>query len=313
MRDPCEDPLTGAIARRGIVIVDGGLATSLAVHGADLSGGLWSARALRESPDLVRQVHLDFLRAGADVVVTASYQASFAGFARVGVGDDEATRMLRRSVALAREATVIASRPDAFVAASVGPFGASLADGSEYRGDYDATLEDLRQFHRRRLEVLTDAEPDLLAIETVPSALELHALLELLDEMDGPAAWVTFACRDEAHIADGTPFARVAADAAALRRVVGVGINCTPPQLVAPLLGTLRPLPVGTHLVVYPNIGDTWDPDRGCWVADEHVDDVETWIRQGVDVVGGCCGTSPEHIRRLVEARRDLVEHRRRP
>ena len=296
-----DDPLAATLARRGVVIVDGGLATTLEGRGADLSGGLWSARALREDPDLVRNVHADFLRAGADVAVTASYQASFAGFQRAGIGPDETSDLLRRSVTLAREAAVLAIRPDAIVAASVGPYGAYLADGSEYRGDYDASVADLERFHRRRLEVLAAAEPDLLAIETLPSARELAALLTLLGEGAGPAAWITFACRDASRIADGTPFAEVATRAAAHPRVVGVGVNCTAPHHVAPLLASLDPRPRDVHLVVYPNIGDSWDAGQGRWVRRRQRTDAQHWRRLGAAVVGGCCGTTPEDIRQLAD------------
>lgn len=283
-----------------MAILDGGLATTLGARGADLSGRLWSARVLRERPDLVRDVHADFLRAGADILVTASYQASFAGFQAAGIGQDETVALLCRSVELAREAADVAARPDAIVAASVGPYGAHLADGSEYRGDHDVTVADLERFHRRRLEVLATAEPDLLAIETLPSSRELDALLELLDEVPGPPAWVTFSCRDETRIGDGTPVAEVAARAASHARVIGVGINCTPPQFVAPLLRSLHRLPRSTHLVVYPNIGDTWDARRQRWVGRQERVDPDPWRHLGADVVGGCCGTSPEDIRRLV-------------
>jgi len=301
MTEPHDEPLATTLERRGVAILDGGLATTLQARGADLSGGLWSARLLRERPDLVRDVHADFLRAGADVVITASYQASFAGFQSVGIGPDETADLLRRSVRLAREAAELAGRPDAIVAASIGPYGAYLADGSEYRGDYDVTLADLERFHRRRLAVLAEAEPDVLAIETLPSSLELDALLGLLDQGPGPTAWVTFSCRDTARIADGTPFAEVATRAAAHPRVVGVGINCTAPQYVASLLASLDPRPPDVHLVVYPNIGDTWDARQGRWVRRRQQADAQQWRRLGAEAVGGCCGTTPDDIRQLAE------------
>lgn len=303
MNRAAQDPLGSLIARHGIAIVDGGLATTLGARGADLSGPLWSARVLREAPHVVRDVHVEFLRAGSDVVVTASYQASYEGFEAIGIAAGETTELLLRSVALAREAAEIAERPDAVVAASIGPYGASLADGSEYRGGYRVPGEALVDFHRRRLETLTEPGPDLLAIETLPSAPELDALLGLLDEVPGPPAWVTFTGRDQVRIGDGTPFAEVAERAARHERVVGVGLNCTDPSLVAPLLRTLGPGPRDVHLVVYPNIGDRWDTREGRWVRRERSIDPHMWRRLGADVIGGCCGTSPEDIRAL---RREL-------
>lgn len=299
MRGEPDDPLTATIERRGGAILDGGLATTLEAHGADLSGGLWSARVLRERPDLVRDVHADFLRAGADVVITASYQVSFPGCRDVGIDDEETTELLRRSVALGRDAVALAGRPDALVAASVGPYGAWLADGSEYRGDDGCSVAELQHFHRRRLEVLSSAAPDLLAIETLPSARELTALLSLLDEVPGPPAWVAFTCRDGERIADGTPLAEVATLAAAHPRVLGVGVNCTPPHHVSALLRALDPRPAGVHLVVYPNIGDVWDAGQRRWVRSRRPADPAQWRHLGADVIGGCCGTTPQDIRRL--------------
>ncbi|MFU8840799.1 MAG: homocysteine S-methyltransferase [Nitriliruptoraceae bacterium] len=299
MDTDAHDPLAATIARRGVAILDGGLATTLAARGADLSGGLWSARVLRERPELVREAHADFLRAGADVVISASYQVSVEGFRAAGIAQAEAERLLRASVGLAREARELAGRPDALVAASIGPYGAAQADGSEYHGDYDTTVSDLRHFHRWRLEVLGSEQPDLLAIETLPSAAELEVLLELLEEQPGPPAWITFACRDGTHLADGTPFAAAATRAAASARVVGVGINCTPPRYVAELLASLGPVPRATHLVVYPNLGDSWDPAQGRWVRRQEPSDLPRWRRLGADVIGGCCGTTPDDIREL--------------
>lgn len=300
MRVDPDDPLAAIIARRGVALLDGGLATTLEARGADLSGRLWSARVLRERPDLVRDVHADFLRAGADVVITASYQASFAGFAAAGIAPDETVELLRRSVALGRDAAVLAARPDALVAASVGPYGAYLADGSEYRGDDDRSADELKRFHRGRLEVLSSAGPDLIAIETLPSARELAALLELLDEVSGPPAWVTFACRDGERIGDGTSFVEAATLAAAHRRVIGVGVNCTPPQHVSPLLRSLQPRPVDVHLVVYPNVGDAWDAQQRRWVRSRRFVSPVRWRELGADVIGGCCGTTPQDLVGLV-------------
>lgn len=299
MNREAQDPLTSLMARHGIAIVDGGLATTLEARGADLSGSLWSARVLREAPHHVRDVHVEFLRAGADVLVTSSYQVSYEGFEAVGITAGETTELLLRSVALAREAAELAERPDAVVAASIGPYGASLVDGSEYRGAYGVPVDALVDFHRRRLEVLTDAGPDMLAIETLPSAPELEALLGLLGELPGPPAWVTFTGRDQVRIGDGTPFAEVAERAASHERVVGVGLNCTDPSLVAPLLRTLASGPRDAHLVVYPNIGDRWDTRQGRWLPRERSIDPGMWRRLGADVIGGCCGTSPDDIRAL--------------
>lgn len=305
MRAAGTDPFRSLLERHGVVLLDGGLATTLAARGADLSGRLWSARLLREDPAAIRDVHEAFLAAGADVVITASYQATVEGFVRAGVEPAEARDLLRRSVHLAIRARDRAGRPEALVAASVGPLGAALADGSEYRGYPGVGVARLRAFHRERLEILADAGPDLLAIETIPDATEAEALLDLLDEMTTPPAWMTFTASDDEHLSDGSRFAPVATEVAAHARIAGVGVNCVPVERVAGLLESLPALEAA-HLVAYPNLGDRWDPGAGRWVPRHRIPtaEVRRWLGRGVEVVGGCCGTSPRHIAALGEALR---------
>lgn len=301
-----DDPLGDLLEARGVVLLDGGLATTLTDRGADLAGELWSARLLAEDPDAIREAHAAFLEAGADVVITASYQATMAGFARRGIDPAHARRLLRRSVELARAARRRTGRSHALVAASVGPYGAALADGSEYRGYRAVGVSALRRFHRERLGILGDAGADLLAIETLPAADEAEALLDLLDEVGTPPAWMTFTARDDGHLGDGSPIGPVAASAAAHPRIVGVGVNCTPPEHISGLLDALPP-PGETHRVVYPNLGDRWDPSRDRWTPRQSIPAglVRSWRRRGVAVVGGCCGTSPAHIAALGRTLRD--------
>jgi homocysteine S-methyltransferase len=283
----------------GRLILDGGMATELERGGADLSDGLWSARLLKDDPDAISRVHQAFFEAGADVATSASYQASFAGFAERGIGPGEAAALMRRSVELAREA----GGPERIVAASVGPFGATLADGSEYRGDYGLTASVLAMFHRPRIEVLLEAEPDVLAIETIPSITEAEALISVLEDYPDARAWFSFSCRDGGSISDGTPFADAAALAASSDRVVAVGVNCTPPGFIASLLeGT----DVSKPLLTYPNVGSTWDATSRSWVLEGERPDpgVESvsWRAAGATIVGGCCGTTPSDIAAIAAA-----------
>ena len=193
------DPLAPLLESQGVIVLDGGLATELEARGEDLDDELWSAKVLMDKPGVIRQVHLDYLRAGADCVVSASYQATFEGFARQGLTGLETDSLLRRSVSLALEArrrywaeNQDPSRLRPLVAASVGPYGAFLADGSEYTGGYALNRRELREFHRRRLEVLAESGADLLACETIPSIEEARALCDLLEEGSGVPAWMTF-------------------------------------------------------------------------------------------------------------------------
>lgn len=282
--------------RQGIVL-DGGLATELERRGADLDDELWSARVLLEAPDLIRQAHGAFFDAGAEVATTCSYQASYDGFGRRGLDRRETARLLMWSVHLAREAAEAA--PGALVAASVGPYGASLADGSEYTGHYggiDAAA--LADWHRPRLEVLAAAEPDVLAVETIPSIVEAEAIVTLLEELTDARAWVSFSCRDGERLNDGTPFADAIALAASSPQVVAAGVNCTPPAYVPSLLSSAAG--AGVPLLAYPNVGDTWDATAKAWRTSGERRDLAAaapaWRAAGAASVGGCCGVTPEDI-----------------
>ncbi len=295
------------VDRQGFVLLDGGLATELEARGHDLRDELWSARLLDEDPEAIRQLHLDYLEAGADCIVTASYQATLEGFRRKGIDESRSRDLLRASVRLALEAreTFLASHPGAvrFVAASVGPYGAFLADGSEYR-DYEGVGEnELIDFHRERWKILSSAGADLLACETIPSIVEAHALRRLLEETDGPPAWVSFSCRDGAHVSDGTAIEDAVQAVERCTRVFAVGVNCTAPEFIAELVSRIASRSKKT-IVVYPNRGETYDSRAKQWVATPVpttglAAHGRTWLSLGARLIGGCCRTSPEDIREL--------------
>jgi homocysteine S-methyltransferase len=294
-------PLAAALASEPVVL-DGGLATELERRGQDLSGALWSARVLREDPGEVVAAHRAFVEAGARVVTTASYQASFEGLAAAGVDADGAQALLQRSVDLAREA---ADDVPVWVAASVGPYGAARADGSEYTGAYadELGVQALRQFHRRRLQVLADAGADVLALETVPCLVEAEALVEEAETVGVPA-WLSITTVT-------TPDGRVltrrgepAEVAFALARdnsaVIAVGVNCTDPTGVPPAV-RLAARVSGKPVVVYPNSGERWDARARTWTGPARFDpmDVEGWVSGGARLVGGCCRVTPDAIASL--------------
>ena len=241
------------------LIADGGLATELEARGHDLSDALWSARLLVDAPQEITAVHAAFFRAGATIATTASYQASFDGFAARGIGRDEAVRLLRRSVELAKDARDEVGRCGRrWVAASVGPYGAALADGSEYRGRYGLSVGQLQDWHRPRLEVLADAGADVLALETIPDVDEAEALVNLVRSLGVPA-WLSYTI-DGTRTRAGQPLADAFAVAAGVPEIVAVGVNCCAPDDVLPAIGPARE--IGKPVIVYPNSGERWDGRR---------------------------------------------------
>jgi homocysteine S-methyltransferase len=301
------NPIAAFLDRHGVLVLDGGLATELEARGADLDDPLWSARLLIEDPALIRQVHYDYYAAGADVAVTASYQASFPGLARRGLNDKEAAQLMRASVRLADEARESfwsdsahrAGRLRPLVAASVGPYGAHLHDGSEYRGDYDVGRDALKSFHRERMAVLADAGADLLACETIPSRVEAEVLLELFEESPGLWGWLSFSCRDATHISDGSAFADCVAPTRGSSQILAVGLNCTPPQYAETLVRAAVAV-TDKPVVVYPNSGERYQVEGNRWLPGEGVDDfvssARRWRAAGARLIGGCCRTGPREI-----------------
>ena len=301
------DPLRPLVLGDRVAIVDGGLATELERRGNDLSDPLWSARLLIEAPEEIVETHLAFFRAGAQVATSASYQASFEGFARRGIGRVEAIRLLRLSVELAAEARgrrLADADPTAgplLVAASVGPYGAALANGSEYRGDYGLSIAELRGWHEPRLAVLAGAGADLLAVETIPSVDEGRALVELLATSDGPPAWLSFSCADGATTRHGETVESAFRLAETTDRIVAVGLNCTAPVHVPELIRRARSV-TARPIVVYPNSGEAWDPVARRWTgAGGRVDAAagRGWIAAGASLIGGCCRVGPDRIAQL--------------
>ncbi len=262
------NPLQPFVEHHKICILDGGFATHLSDLGFDIDDPLWSAKALIDAPELVELVHLNYLEAGADVVISASYQASFDGFAARGMDRQQSASLMRLSVELARNAVERTDRdgPTPVVAASVGPYGAYLADGSEYSGDYGVGSDRLHDFHSERLGVLVSAGPDLLAIETIPSLPETEVLVELLRDHPDMPAWITFSCRDGAHISDGTGIGEAVAVAGSAPNVIGVGVNCTDPAYITSILENAAS---DKPLVCYPNAGGGKRVD-GEWRWNEH-------------------------------------------
>ena len=305
------NPLIPFVRRQGIVVLDGGLATTLEARGHDLNHPLWSAKVLLEDPDAIGAVHRAFLEAGADCITTCTYQASLPGFAACGLDEDEATRLLARAVDLAADARDSfwedpanrRGRLRPLVAASVGPYGAYLADGSEYSGDYGIDAGELLTFHEARWHVLSGTRADLLACETVPSQIEAQVLLGLIRDTPGRWAWLSFSCRDGAHLNDGSRLEQAAGLCAGEPSVAAVGVNCTAPQHISSLLGEMRNASARKPTLVYPNSGERWDAADKTWMPAPIPGDwaalAQEWTERGASGIGGCCRVSPATIAQM--------------
>jgi homocysteine S-methyltransferase len=294
-----------------MVVLDGGLATELKARGCDISGALWSARVLREAPEAIEQLHYDYFTAGARVAITASYQASYEGFASVGIDADETTRLLRLSVELACNARTRYRRDhpadgrELLVAASVGPYGAITHDGGEYRGDYGLDVGQLVEFHTRRFAVLATSGADFLACETIPVLDEARAYIELLSCHPAARAWLCFTSKDGRHTSHGEPLADCARLAERTPGIFAVGVNCVKPEIVRDAIlalkeGTTKPV------VVYPNSGETWSPGSESWHGTAGHAGLAAlaaeWVAAGARLIGGCCRTGPRDIAALRSA-----------
>jgi homocysteine S-methyltransferase len=283
-------------------VLDGGMASELEFLGADISGPLWSAHVLEDTPEKIVAVHRAYLEAGADVLLTASYQVSRKGYAEFGLPPGSADAALLRSVELAQTARAELPGRNILIAASLGPYGAALHNGSEYHGNYGVRFEDLVQFHQERIAVLVKSEADLLAFETIPSLEEARAIGEALQPWPQLAAWLSFTCADAMHVAHGELVRDCATLAASFPQTVAVGINCTQPALLPSLIAELKAAS-DKPIVVYPNSGEGWDAGNRCWtgVSDpaEFGEQAREWFAAGAQLIGGCCRTRPAHIRQI--------------
>lgn len=290
-----------AASNNTVLISDGGLATELESRGHDLSDDLWSARLLFDAPDEITAVHVAFYRAGAAIATTASYQASFDGFAAGAISRDDAERLMRRSVSLAAQAREEVGGEGRWIAASVGPYGAALANGEEYVGRYGLSVAALARWHLPRLEILADAGADVLAIETVPDLDEAEALVGLVRRLGVPA-WLSYTINGTSTRA-GQPLAQAFAVAAGVPEIVAVGVNCCAPSDVLPAIQIAREV-TDKPVIVYPNSGEEWDGDRRAWHGDARwsVELPRQWVAAGANIVGGCCRVTPDDIAALASS-----------
>jgi homocysteine S-methyltransferase len=302
-KDNFTNPIDRFLDFQQCFILDGALASEMERRGANLNDSLWSSKMLFESPELVRQVSYDYYLAGADVSVSSTYQATFEGFLKKGIQEEQAIQIFQRSIELVKEARDDfwsrsenqKNRLKPLVAASIGPYGAFLANGAEYTGDYDISVAELKNFHRKRMKVLIDCEPDLLAFETIPNLNEIIAIKELLREFPQVPAWLSLSTNGKTKLADGNPFEQAIGLVNDTSQIIAVGVNCLPPENVLPLLEIAKSK-TDKPLLAYPNSGEKWDANNHCWVPDSEKGDfeklAEEWYRVGARLIGGCCRTS---------------------
>lgn len=303
------NPIDAILSQHSIMLLDGALATELEAHGCNLDDPLWSARVLLENPELIYQVHSNYFRAGADCAITASYQATISGFSARGIQEQEALELIKKTVLLARRArddfwkeNTQTNRPKPLVVASVGPYGAYLADGSEYVGNYGVTDKTLADFHRSRMSALIEAGADLLAFETIPSLQEARVLDALLREFPETYAWLSFSLKNEKEISEGMKLVECARVFEKSEQIVAIGINCAPVTVVT---GAIQELRANTKkpIIVYPNSGETYNPETKTWHGHEQCNALdilsEEWYQAGARLIGGCCRTTPYHIEEI--------------
>ena len=299
------NPIKTLLEQKKHIVIDGALASELQRRGCDLNDSLWSAKVLIEQPELIQQVHYDYFVAGADCAITASYQATPMGFAPKGIELEESIKLIKTSVKLAQQAKMqylndIKQDKALLIAGSVGPYGAYLANGSEYTGDYQLSESEFIAFHKDRVAALIDAGVDILACETMPSFLEIKALAKLIQQFPMVNCWFSLTLKDQKHISDGTPLTEVIEYLNSIEQIVSVGINCIALEKVTPALEVLSKL-TSKPLIVYPNSGEQYDPTTKQWHKNHHhnctfANQLDTWIKLGAKLIGGCCQTTPEDI-----------------
>jgi homocysteine S-methyltransferase len=289
------------------LLLDGGLSNELERQGCDLNQKLWSAKLLESNPEAIILAHLVYLESGAQCIITSSYQATLPGFMAIGYDKPSAGGLILKSVQLAEEArnrflslNPHASKP--LIAASIGPYGAYLADGSEYRGDYEISDQELSDFHEPRINLLATTTADILACETIPSFQEAKVLSGILENINKPA-WVSFSCKDGKHISDGTPIEKCAAYFSNHPTVFAIGVNCTSPEYISELIRSIKTKSGDKKIVVYPNSGAVYHAESKTWSGLSEVSScelmVKEWMELGADIIGGCCGIGPHQIKAM--------------
>lgn len=290
------------------VVLDGAMSTPLERLGADTNNDLWTAKALIDNEELVYEVHKMYFEAGADLIITDTYQANVQAFEKVGYSEKEARNLIKKAVKIAQKARDDYENRTGkhnYIAGTIGPYGAYLTNGSEYRGDYELSVEEYQQFHLPRIEELVNAEVDILAIETQPKLDEVLAILELLKEKyPQQKVYVSYTLSDDDTISDGTPLPRAIHELEDYSQVIAVGINCVKLELVEPALKNMKEI-TDKHLIVYPNSSAVYDPKSKTWsqpkTSATFEELIPNWYEAGARIIGGCCTTGPKEIKAVAD------------
>ncbi len=298
------------------IVLDGALATELELMNFDLSNGLWSAKVLYENPSAIKKIHRSYLDAGADCIITASYQATITGFVSKGYTWQKAEDIIKFSVRLAKDAideylheeNIRELKP--FIAGSAGSYGAFLANGSEYRGDYKLSKKEYIDFHKRRVELLIEAGADIIAFETFPRLDEAAAVLEMMEEYKNHFCWIVFSAKDDSKISDGELFNNCVKELNGFESLAAVGINCSSPSVIKPLISNAIEYSI-KPLIIYPNSGEVYNIKCSCWkgLKDEIFfgDLAQDWYKAGAKIIGGCCQIGPDQIKQIAEFRKSIM------
>ncbi len=303
--------LTHILSTPHLLITDGAAGTHLEAMGCDLNDELWTAKVLKESPELIKQLHRDYFEAGADFSASVSYQATIEGYTKQGLSESEAIALIKASATLLLDARdewweqqgKADNRRYPIAAASIGPYGAFLADGSEYRGDYELSAQQLRQFHQQRIEILWDQGVDLIAVETIPRLDEALVIAEIVQEL-GAKCWITFSAQNSSQICNGQEIAECIRALEPFECVVAVGVNCTAPQYIGGLIENIKSQ-TNKPIVVYGNLGNSYDPNSKTWCEHDkqgvtsYLEYARQWKALGAKIIGGCCGTTPMEIKQI--------------
>lgn len=290
------------------VVLDGAMSTPLEKLGADTNNDLWTAKALIDNEELVYEVHKMYFEAGADLIITDTYQANVQAFEKVGYSEKEARNLIKKAVKIAQKARDDYENRTGkhnYIAGTIGPYGAYLANGSEYRGDYELSVKEYQQFHLPRIEELVNAGVDILAIETQPKLDEVLAILELLKEKyPQQKVYVSYTLSDDDTISDGTPLPRAIHALEDYSQVIAVGINCVKLELVEPALKNMKEI-TDKHLIVYPNSSAVYDPKSKTWsqpkTSATFEELIPNWYEAGARIIGGCCTTGPKEIKAVAD------------
>ncbi|WP_429970589.1 homocysteine S-methyltransferase [Fructilactobacillus sp. Tb1] len=284
------------------LVLDGAMGTELEKLNVKTNDALWSANALIDNPEAIYQVHADYFKAGADIAITDTYQANVDAFAKVGIDHEQAIALIKSGVKIAKQARDDFD-PDGLVAGCIGPYGAYLANGAEYTGDYDLTFTEYQNFHQEKIEALIAAGADLLSVDTIPNFAEVKALVKIIDSLpDAIPYWISLSVKDPETLSDGTPLTEVVSWLAKQPKIAGIGINCTKIENITPIVKLIHGI-TDLPIIVYPNPGDIYDPKTKTWTTVPHLDtfnrEVPVWLTAGANIIGGCCRTTPVDIEQI--------------